>query len=89
MGIIATVVGVLALLVGWFPFLGLLAIPVAVIGLLLGGVGVLFALYKEFKGIGMPLLGGSICIAASFCLFCLLAACRQQSPKPQSSVQNV
>ncbi len=64
MGIIATVVGVLALLVGWVPFLGLLVIPVAIIGLLLAGIGVVLALIKGFKGIGMPLLGGAICVVA-------------------------
>lgn len=64
LGIIAIVVGVLALLVGWIPFLGLLAIPAAIIGLLLAGIGFVIALFKGCKGIGMPLLGGAICIAA-------------------------
>lgn len=64
LGIIAVVVGVLALLVGWIPLLGLFAIPAAVIGLVLAGVGVLFALLKRRGGAGMPLLGCAICVAA-------------------------
>ncbi|EEF60631.1 hypothetical protein [Pedosphaera parvula] len=64
LGIIALVVGVLSLLVGWIPFLGLLAIPVAIIGLLLAGIGFVIALFKSGKGIGMPLLGGVICVGA-------------------------
>lgn len=64
LGIIAVVVGVLSLLVGWIPFLGLLAIPTAIIGFLLAGIGVVIALFKGAKGIGMPLLGGVICVAA-------------------------
>jgi hypothetical protein len=64
MGIASVVVGVLALLVGWIPFLGLLAIPAAIIGILLSGIGVVLALVKRGKGIGLPLLGGMICIAA-------------------------
>jgi len=64
LGIIALVVGVLSLLVGWIPFLGLLALPTAIIGLLLAGAGFVIALFKGCKGIGMPLLGGIICVGA-------------------------
>ncbi|HNU50207.1 MAG TPA: hypothetical protein PKJ98_04730 [Verrucomicrobiota bacterium] len=64
LGIIAIVVGVLSLLVGWVPFLGLLAMPTAFIGLLIAGVGFLIALCKRGKGVGMPVLGGLICLAA-------------------------
>jgi hypothetical protein len=60
MGIISIVVGVLALLFGWIPFLGLLAIPVALIGLLLAGIGIVLALVKKTKGILLPLLGAGI-----------------------------
>ena len=52
------------MLVGWIPFLGLLVIPAAIIGLLLAGIGFVIALFKGCKGIGMPLLGVGICIAA-------------------------
>jgi len=62
LGIIALVMGVLAILVGWVPFLGLLAIPFAIIGLFIAGIGELIALLKGFKGIKMPALGGCICV---------------------------
>jgi len=61
LGIAALVVGVLSLLVGWIPFLGFLAMPTAVIGLVLAGIGLVIAIFKGGKGIGMPLLGGIIC----------------------------
>ena len=64
MGIISIVVGVLALLVGWVPFLGLLAMPVAGIGLLLAFVGIILALVKKAKGILLPLLGVGISLIA-------------------------
>lgn len=64
LGIIATVVGTIALLVSWVPFLGLLSIPFAVIGGGLAAIGVLLAATKGFTGIVMPLLGGGICAAA-------------------------
>ena len=61
MGIIAIVLGVMAMLVAWLPFLGLLAIPVAAIGLLLAFIGVILAAVRKFNGLAMPLLGGVIC----------------------------
>lgn len=64
LGIISTVIGVLALLVGWVPFLGLVAIPVAVIGAVLAALGLIIALFKGFRGAGLPLLGGAICVVA-------------------------
>ena len=64
MGIIATVLGVLAMLVGWIPFVGLFAIPVAAIGTLLAFIGLILALIKKFQGITMPLIGGMICFTA-------------------------
>lgn len=64
LGIISIVTGVLALLFGWVPFLGLLAIPVALIGGVLAGVGLVIALFKGFRGAGLPILGGAICVAA-------------------------
>ena len=52
LGITATVIGVFALLFGWVPFLGLLAIPVAVIGGALAALGLVIALFKGFRGAG-------------------------------------
>ncbi len=63
MGIAAIVVGIMALLFGWVPFLGLFAIPVAVLGLVLAGIGLLLAVMRKFKGAGLPLLGGVLSIA--------------------------
>jgi hypothetical protein len=64
LGIIATVIGVIALLIGWVPFLGLLALPGAIIGLILGIVGVIIAVTKKGKGIGLPIVGCVICLVA-------------------------
>ncbi len=61
LGIIATVVGVVALLVGWVPFFGLIALPGAVLGLLFAVTGIIIALVRGMKGIGMPIIGGLIC----------------------------
>lgn len=66
LGIIALVFGSLALLVGWIPFLGLLAIPVAVLGGLLALIGLVIALVKNGRGIILPLVGGAVCGLAFF-----------------------
>ena len=61
MGIIAIVLGVIGLLVGWIPFIGLVAIPIAAIGGFLGLIGLILAACKKFRGWSMPLLGSLIC----------------------------
>ena len=64
LGIIATVIGAIALLVGWIPFLGLLSIPFAVIGGLLAVGGVIASAFTGFRGILMPVLGCAVCVGA-------------------------
>jgi len=63
LGLIAVIIGTISLLVGWVPYLGLLAIPFAGIGLLLAGLGFFYAIAKGFRGSAMPILGGLICAA--------------------------
>lgn len=62
LGMVAVILGSLTFFIGWIPFLGLLAVPVAVIGLVLAGIGLLAAILGGFRGFGMPLLGVLICI---------------------------
>lgn len=64
LGIIGTIIGVLALLGAWIPQLGLAAIPFCIIGIALSGIGIGYALMKQFKAIELPILGVLICITA-------------------------
>lgn len=64
LGIISVVMGALALLIAWIPFLGLAALPLAAIGVLLALLGFIIAIAKRFNGFGMPLLGGLVCAMA-------------------------
>jgi hypothetical protein len=64
LGILALLLGVGGLLVGWIPYLGLLAVPVAAVGLLLAFLGVLIALFKRMRGAVMPLVGGLVSTGA-------------------------
>ena len=65
LGIISVVCGALALLAGWVPILGLATIPVAVVGGLFAGLGFVISIFKGFRGAGMPILGGAICLFAA------------------------
>ncbi|MDE0218873.1 MAG: hypothetical protein OXJ90_06365 [Spirochaetaceae bacterium] len=60
----AVVLGAVGLSISWVPFLGLVAIPTAVIGLLLSGVGLLLALTRKVNGYGLSILGGALCVVA-------------------------
>lgn len=64
MGTIALVLGVLAALVAWIPFLGVVAIPVALVGGLLAAIGAFVALIKGFQGMVLPLVAGVVCVGA-------------------------
>ena len=48
----------------WVPFLGMLTTPIAAIGFVLGGLGVLLAMLRGFKSMGVPLVGTGLCAAS-------------------------
>jgi hypothetical protein len=64
LGIIGTIIGVLALLGAWIPALGLATVPYSIIGICLSGVGIGYALLKNCRAIELPILGVLICITA-------------------------
>ncbi len=64
LGVAALVLGILASLTCWIPFIGMLGIPLAVLGLLFGGIGFFIALVGRKSGVGMPISGGIVCIVA-------------------------
>jgi len=61
-GIAALSLGVLTCLVCWIPFLGLLSIPIAGIGLLLAIAGIIMALVSKKTGFTYPIAGGAVCL---------------------------
>lgn len=54
LGIVSLVFGILALLICWFPFIG---IPLAVLGLFLGGIGFLVAILVHKWEVGTSIAG--------------------------------
>lgn len=63
LGIAALVLGILAMLVAWMPFCGVVMIPVAMVGLVLGIFGIVLS-RKGRTGIGMPIAGTTLCAVA-------------------------
>jgi hypothetical protein len=66
LGIASIVLGVLAFLICWIPFLGAIGIPLSTLGLILGVLGILVSFFRKGASIGMPLAGTIICGIAIF-----------------------
>lgn len=64
LGVTSAVLGGIALLLCWIPFVGLITIPISGIALLLAGIGFLVALCRAGRGIGWPIGGGVISAVA-------------------------
>jgi hypothetical protein len=61
LGVASLVLGIVAFLLCWIPFIGILTIPIAALGALFGGIGFVVALVRRGSGIGYPIAGGVIC----------------------------
>jgi hypothetical protein len=64
----AMVLGIIAVLICWVPFLGLLALPLAALGVLLGLIGLALAVVGQRVGaapsvVGLALSAGSVAVA--------------------------
>jgi len=62
LGVAALVLGILSCVACWIPVIGLLSIPVALIGLLLAFAGVVMAAVNRKTGFIYPVSGGIVCI---------------------------
>jgi len=60
LGVASLVLGIVAFLFCWVPLIGILTIPVAALGLLLGGIGLVVAFLRRGSGIGYPIAGGVV-----------------------------
>lgn len=61
LGIAALILGIVGILIAWIPFLGLLTIPLAGLGSLLGLIGLILSLSNNETGIGLPISGVAVC----------------------------
>ncbi len=61
LGVASLVLGAIAFGSCWIPLIGMLGVPLSAVGLALGGLGFLVALFRKGAGIGYPIAGVTIC----------------------------
>jgi hypothetical protein len=99
LGIAALVLGIISCLFCWVPFLGLLAVPLALIGLLLAFVGLIMAGVSKKTGFVFPIGGLIVCLVSIFIAFAVtggltaafqkaIAAGNQTNQKQESDSPN-
>jgi hypothetical protein len=64
LAIASLVLGILATLVCWIPFLGLLAIPSGLLGLLLGAIAVTLVVVAKRRGLAAAVVGSGLSVLA-------------------------
>jgi hypothetical protein len=63
-GVAALVLGIIAALIAWIPFLGLIAIPVALLGALLGAIGLIYGLISRRGKVATSSIGLVLCLGS-------------------------
>lgn len=63
-GVVSVVLGIIACLSCWIPFVGCLVIPIAILGMLFALIGALCSLVGRRASAGFPLAGAVVCIVA-------------------------
>jgi hypothetical protein len=66
LGIASLVIGILACLICWIPFVGMLSLPVAAIGLLLATIGLIISAMNRSTGFGYS-IGGMVVNVVAVC----------------------
>lgn len=66
LGVVSLVLGLVAFMICWIPFINLLGVPLSALGLVLGLVGLLVAFTRNGASIGYPIAGTAVCALALF-----------------------
>jgi len=74
LGVGSLILGILALLICWIPFLGILGMPLSALGLLLGFIGLALAALRKGAGIGYSIAGVAVCGLALVTALCVTYA---------------
>ncbi|MEM9416184.1 MAG: hypothetical protein AAGA29_12025 [Planctomycetota bacterium] len=62
MGVTSLVLGIIALLASWIPFIGCISLPFAGLGLVFALVGGIMAITSGGRGLGFPIAGAVACV---------------------------
>ena len=87
LGIAALVMGIIASLTCWIPVVGLLSIPVALIGLLLGIVGFIVAAASKKTGFAFPLSGVLVCVLSVFIALAATRGCAKAAAEARTQAE--
>lgn len=60
LGVVSLILGIVAFMICWIPIVGMLSIPLSALGVLLGAIGLLVALFRGGSGIGYPIGGAAV-----------------------------
>lgn len=63
-GLASIVLGVIACMSCWIPYIGCLGLPLSVFGLIFGVIGVIFSVFGRKSGAGLPAAGAAVCLVA-------------------------
>ena len=74
LAIASIILAVLAFLFCWIPLVGLISIPVAALGVLLGGLGIIIALFRGGAGAGFSIAGLLLSVFAIIITFSMTKA---------------
>lgn len=66
LGVASLILGIVAFLFCWIPLLGIISTPLSALGLVLGIIGFLVAVFRRGAGIGYPIAGS---LVSGFALF--------------------
>ena len=89
LGIASLVLGTIAFLICWIPFLGLLGLPLSVLGAVLGGVGLLLAFVRKGSGIGFAMAGTALSLLSAFVVIGITKSLEEASAEAQATHQTV
>ncbi len=74
LGIVSLVFGILALLICWVPFVGILAAPLSVLGIFLGVIGLIVGIVVGKWEVGTSIAGFILSSLALFFCLCMTFA---------------
>lgn len=94
LGLAALVCGLIAIVGGIVPICGIFTVPLSIVGIILAVVGFFAAAVSGQKGVGVPLLGGIVCVVSLVLpflvvggLLTILGIAAQNAPAPSPTTQ--
>jgi hypothetical protein len=91
LGITSLILGVVAFCFCWIPFIGMLTIPVSLLGVIFGSMGIVIAGRRQWSGIGFPIAGlvmGLFALVIGLAPIVIIGAIAHAIPSPPAHQSN-